>query len=478
MRTCLKTINYVQVINAEGDVRVCGWNHNNIIGNLLEQDMPEIMHGKKADELRSAIAAGDYSNCPAENCIYQANNRIGDILADIDEIPDYPPELHLAYEGVCNYNCTCCTSHQHMEDTRRCDYSGKYELLEKKLKEILPHVKKIGANGRGELFASKRILKLLQEWRPLADEKEVSVDLETNGSLFDERHWKQIENLGRYHLKVIITVMSFQEEIYRHLSGTELPIKRIEENLRFVKGLREAGVINELTLATVLQEENFREMPEFTRRCIEEFGADIVRIRPIFPGGIYDENIQWFMDVRNPEHPYYEQYKKVMEDPVFRHPKVLLWSGNLPSTKGEHPGIKLKAVKKMEAEAAARKTEAVREAVDSILAQPDFMEYLRQNTGGGYLHLYGIGTLGKLLAELDREKKLIRGLYDKYSALEEWRGIPVMKPGQVGGKTGVIVSTVYEGFEEIRKELHQNGFAGEIRDLFAIIKERDVCGKL
>lgn len=462
MKICNRAVNYIQVINAEGEVRICSWRRDNIIGNLLQEDMHDILCGKKAKIIRETMMSGDYSFCDADNCPYLSNNKMEDILVNMGEIPTYPSELYLAYEGVCNYHCTCCTSYEHMKDTKKYDYSTNYDLLEEKLKKILPYVKTLSANGRGELFASKRILKLLETWKPLAPADEVKVILETNGSMFDEKHWKQIENLGQYHLSVAITIMSFDERVYQHLSGTKLPISRIEDNLRYVKSLRKKGIINHLELATVLQEENFREMPEFVKRCIEEFGADIVRIRPIFPGGIYDNNIQWFMDVRNPEHPYYEQYREVMKHPVFQNPKVLLWSGELPSTLGKHPGIKAVAIQK---------------AVDHILSTPNFMKKLQNEIGANVnnLYLYGIGTLGKLLVSLYQGDISIKGVFDKYFLLEKWKDIPVMKPRLCTDKDGTILVTVYDGYNEIKQELVRYGFKGKIVDLYEILKEEKAC---
>ena len=200
------------------------------------------------------------------------------------------------------------------------------ETIEKNFASVLPHLKFISAHGTGELFASKHILKQLGDWRPIAPPEEISVSLETNGSLFDEKHWKQISNLGQYNLSVAITVMSFDEHVYQILSGARLPIAKLEDNLRFVKSLREKGIINRLQIATVVQERNFRMLPEFTRRCIEEFGADSVRLRPYIP---YDHQtppeIRFFADTKNVNHPYHEEYAKIFEDPIFKHPKVDNW---------------------------------------------------------------------------------------------------------------------------------------------------------
>lgn len=459
MKICKRGINFLQLINAEGKIRTCSWMQDNVIGNLLQDDLKTIIQGEKATKIRQTLIDATYEFCPVDNCPYLANGKMEEMLIDIEELPEYPDELYLAYEGVCNYDCTCCTSHEHMEMTKKNNYSHNYDILEQKLKEILPYVKSISANGRGELFASKRILKLLSEWIPLAPAEEIHVALETNGSLFDEKHWEQIQNLGQYDLEVDITVMSFEEDIYQHLSGCRYPISKIEDNLRFVKKLREQGIINYLELATVLQEENFREMPQFAERCINEFGADCVRIRPIMPGGRYDRNLQWFMDVRNPEHPYYEQYLKVMQHPVFKNPKVLLWSGNLPSTIGKHPGEKSEQIQKM---------------ADYMLNHADCINKLLKNAGiddeNPVINVYGIGTLGKMLVKLNKDQIKINAIYDKNSNIREYDTIPVLKPNDVDKNKNVVIVTVYNVFEQIKQELIKFGFEGKIIDLYQILK--------
>lgn len=125
-----------------------------------------------------------------------------------------------------------------MEMGRGKDWSDNYKKIETELRKVLPHVKCISAHGRGELFASPSIMKMLGEWKPIAMPNECFVDLKTNGSLFNERNWAKIANLGQYHVSVYITVMSFEEQTYQYLSGTSLPVDNIIKNLNFVKRLR------------------------------------------------------------------------------------------------------------------------------------------------------------------------------------------------------------------------------------------------
>ena len=457
MKICNRGVNWLQVINEEGDCCTCSWASNNAVGNILSDDVNEIMHSEAYRKFRETLKKGTYEYCNKEKCRYRANGKMDEILIEQEEILQYPEELHLAYEGICNYSCTCCSSHQHMQDAKQKDYENNIKCIEEKLRKILPHVKTLGANGRGELFASKSILKLLSEWKPRAPKEEIKVILETNGSLFDEKHWKQIENLGQYNLKVAITIMSFSEPIYQHLSGTKLPISRIEDNLRFVKKLKEDGIINFLELATVIQEENFREMPEFTRRCIEEFGADRVRLRPIFPGGIYDDNIQWFMDVRNPEHPYYEQYLEVMKNPIFKHPKVLFWTGDLVGSPRKHP---------------AMKGDVIQKTIDRMIDDEDFINKLANIVGKKEVTLYGLGTVGKVFMKINNGAITVNKIIDNYSKQIEYDGITVNKACEIEDKTTTLIVTVYGDYKRIKEEISQQGFTGEIYNIYSILKDR------
>lgn len=450
MKICKRALNFMQIMDVGGNVRICSWANNNVIGNLFEDDLYTIYHGEKADAFRQRLLEGDFSDCPKDNCPYLANGTIADALVDIDAVPEYPDSLYLDYEGNCNYRCTCCTSHLNMEKKESIDYNSKYNEIERKINEILPNITTIGAHGRGELFASRHILDILHNWKPKAASDKINVRLETNGSLFDKEHWSYIENLGQYHLRVAITVMSFDEKTYQFLSGCSYPISRIINNLNFVKGLREKNVINELEIATVMQEYNFREMPEFAKRCIEEFGADVVRIRPIMPGGSFDEGIQWFMDVRNPLHPYYTEYKAVMENEIFKNPKVLLWSNKEDSTSGEHPW-------KRKAELLEKERK-----VSDVLYKMILQEKLAEKVSG-YLQaeeinniaVYGMGAVGKSFLKLVGKDKIpLKYVFDNDLSGTCWNGyeIEALDKSKLDKVEAVLITSILKT-EEMQKSI-------------------------
>lgn len=416
-KICERILNNVQIINYKGDVRTCSWVIDSVVGSLSCSSMKEIYHSERANKLRERLMNGDHSLCNIDACPYLAMDEIDSHMVEIEEVPDYPEELYLAFENVCNYSCTSCTIYKSMPEKGAEDLEKSYDKIEKQIQELLPHLKKIGTNGLGELFCSKRTLKILQNWRPIAPPEEITVHLETNGSLFDEEHWKQIENLGQYNLRVFITIMSFDEDTYQYLSGTKLPISRIENNLRFVKGLREKGIINHLQLATVVQESNFRRLPEFTRRCIEEFGADSVRLRPFEPWGNKEAEIEWFADMRNPIHPYYEEYREVMKNDIFRHPKVLDWSGGRDTANARD--FPYKSFK--------RSYFKERILTDIALNPEEIMDKLKQQmTPEHQIVIYGIGNVGKVLVKYLLENNIVPAyILDKNKPCSQYKGIKV-----------------------------------------------------
>lgn len=471
-KICERLLNFVQIIDHKGTVRLCGWLKNSVIGELSCKSMKDIYHGEHAEELRDKLSRGDYSLCDVDACPYLAMDDMESHLVEFEELPEYPTELYLAFEEICNYHCTSCFVHDVMIKNRNVGLEKAYDAIEAQLKEVLPHVKRIGANGCGELFVSRRILKLLAEWKPLAPAEEVSVFLETNGSLFDEEHWKQIENLGQYHLRVTVTVMSFDEPAYQMLSGTKLPISRIENNLRFIKGLRERGIVNEFYIATVVQERNFRFLPEFTRRCIEEFGADYIRLRPYEPWGAREPEIEWFYDVRNPRHPYYQEYREIMKDEIFRHPSVHDWSGGKDTVNiREFPYSAYKF---------SHYVEGI--LTDMLLNPGRILKRLEDKMGKGRrLIIYGLGSVGKALAKQLSQSGL-EPLYilDRNKPFNEWNDITIysLEETEPLEKEADVLITPLRHRDLIMDDLNRLGYRGNFILVQELLENRPLAEEI
>jgi MoaA/NifB/PqqE/SkfB family radical SAM enzyme len=456
MKLCKEGL-YIQVIDGIGTVRACSLSGYNILGNLRDNTLKEIYNGDVARQFRQSLIDGTYDYCNEENCPYKANNILESHMVDVDEISDYPYKISLAYDRRCNYHCTCCIS----RGDEKLDPAVQ-EKIENEIIAALPYVKSLSANGLGEFFVSDSMIKLVSAWKPENIEG-AEFTLETNGSLFTPENWEKIKNIGNANLSVAITVHSFDEAAYQYLSGTKLKVDRIIENLKFVKKLREEGIINYLEIATVMQERNFRTLPEFVERCLNEFGADKVRVRRFLPEKAMDENIEWFFDIRNPLHPYHQEYLEVMKHPIFKDPRVFIWTGDHLSNRGELPAKAKYEVMKML---------FLTEDVGKRLA-----DYLNAK-GYHKIVLHAMTDIAQALIKTLKDQPIeIAYIYDKNSCLEEWCGLKVKKPlnEDLAATTEPIMEALVERHGEMEEFLRGHGYKGEILCLDQILKE--IAGK-
>lgn len=468
-KLCRRGRDWIQIYNCDGDVRECSWTSDGFIGNLMEHTLAELYHGTAAREIRNRLMNQDYSKCLVDGCPYLMTGEIRDFQVELGELPEYPEELHLAFENNCNYRCKSCTVHRLSEGKSKEELERKLDIIEKRVRQAMPYVKRLGANGHGELFTGKRTLKLLAEWKPAAPAEECMVGLETNGSLFDEEHWKQIENLGQYHLRVAVTVMSFDEPTYQSLAGVNYPIERIENNLRFIKSLREKGIINTLEIATVVMADNFRTLPEFARRCIEEFGADYVRLRPYDNWGGQNEIEEFFMNIRNPKHPYYAEYKEIMKHPCLSHPKVLEQSGGNDAYIRKPVPFELSDIKWKILTKILDDSDEVMETVSKIKIPV----------------IYGAGNLAyALVKEMKSHNMPPLCIIDRYKESGCFEGIPVynikdakdakdLNDGEIN-----IIATPVSGLRDIHGVLKEHHIQGRIIPIWEIIRDQEISDRL
>ena len=464
---CKRGRDWIQVFNSDGMVRICGWTGTDgWIGSLLDHSLSEIYHGKRAEKFRRALLNQDYSSCSVDDCPLLMTGEIAKFQKELGTLPDYPEELYIAFENTCNYRCTSCTVCGMDFGKDKKEIESHYEVIEKRIREALPHAKIIGANGLGELFASKRTLKLLSEWNPIAPAEECQVWLETNGSLFDEEHWKEIENLGKYYLRVAITIMSFDEATYQRLSRVKYPIERIENNLRFIKSLREKNIINHIELATVVQAENFRTLPVFAHRCIEEFGADTVRLRPYTNWGAQNEIEEFFTDIRNPKHPWYQEYREVLKHPYLSHPKVREQSGGNDSYNTKTVPYELSDLKW--------------KILTYILDDSD--KVIEAITQFGDFVLYGNGNITASLIHKLKEKGILPiAVLDSQKKSGEIEGIPVYNVKEaenLKGKDYTVIITPIRNVTGIKKMLVEQGLCKEAVPIWDCIDREEIKERL
>ena len=389
MRTCSKCFTYGYVY-VGGDVRICPWNAI-VIGNLLENTLEEIWHGETVQKIREAFKRGELLGCCEDICpdcinewdtIRISEEEMQELERNVKDVPEY---LSLAYDERCNHACPSCRKCIMKVDEQ---YMADVHKITENIKPYINGVKQLVTNGIGDLFVTTEILDLLEGLEPTRED--FSLWLETNGVLF-KKNWPKLEHLSRYPITVSVTPNSFDRETYKYLAGGIDDLDKFEENMQFLTDLKHEGKINRIRLIMVVQDTNFRQIPEFIRRGIE-YDADDIVLRSLFLWFGLDEDLWLYKNVLNPCHPYHKDYLEVLKDPICKDPRVLDWGYDVIQKPVEFPTLAMKRAYLGEKEFA--------DQVDCWLSKirPQLESKLSKDPDSKII-IYGPGKVGKMTLE-------------------------------------------------------------------------------
>lgn len=456
MKYCSNPFRYMYVL-PDGRVRICGWT-DGTVGNLLEQDILEIWHGERAERQRDAIRDGSFSYCRKTSCPYLEN----DLLPDLSEEEfakktiaiEKPDDFNVACDYICNHSCPSCRDKIFVGSE---EYHKNVQLMLDKLLPYLNDAGRVVTDGSGDAFASPHIMDMLQKLMP--QDRSCKVALETNGALFDEAHWEKIKHLGDYHLSVTVTPNSFVPETFRYLNGGHDTYDQVIHNLYFLRQLRQQNLINEYKISIVVQDRNFMELPEFARRCIEEFGADQVVVKPLYHWFGLSEDLYWHKDVLNPMHPYHREYMEVLKHPYLQHEKVFFWGADNLHPAVPHPAYKY--LEQLNIVTKCMEDANIKDKLAAYFAEKEIRD----------LYLYGDEKLSSFLYNLLKDIVNIKGFIARDICREEIGGMPVSciwdyKP--VNQDAMLIIN--YKYFDVIRKDFDVIGFQGKLLSLDEMMK--------
>lgn len=306
-------------------VKICNWMAmDTVLGNPLEQSLESMWNSEKAEMVRDSIRDGSFRYCNKETCPKCASGRMEEIEDDLGKdykAETYPKLMNVSYDYVCNHKCPSCR-----DDFFRPDDAYKEKM--KRLKEtVLPFANNteiLSTCGMGDCFSSPFMMEFLSELRP--ENPNFHLSFETNGVFVDESHWAKIAHLHKYPINITVTPNSFDKYTYQYLSGGVDDLEKCKQSLKFISVLRKAKKIESFKINMVVQEANYWEIPSFIKTCLDEYDPDIIQIKPLNRWFGLDADGYWFKNVLNPKHPYHQNYLRVMQDPILKHPKVWDWT--------------------------------------------------------------------------------------------------------------------------------------------------------
>ncbi len=443
-----------------GNVRVCSWT-DATIGNVLDESIEEIWKGEKAEKVRQSIIDQSFVFCRSTSCPCLENNEL-EVLDDSRftskcKVSEHPKHVNAAYDFRCNHSCPSCREKLFRPDA---EYREKTDKIAVVATELINNAESFSTCGNGDLFASESVMRMLKEIRPCDDCK---ITLETNGVLFTPENWEKISHLSKYHLTVVITPNSYDKETYKYLSGGHDNLERLINNLKYIKRLRENNEINHVSISIVVQDRNFRELPSFIKRSIDEFGADDVIVKPLYKWFCLSEEDYWFKDVLNPLHPYHADYLEMMKDPIIENPKVYLWGARNLHLAVKHPAYRYKNLLDIIEKYCG--VEDVNQKYNRVISN-----YLHKSDSKR-LFLYGDNAISKFFySQLDRENKghiviMARDLRKTADrSIEEFADYKPLKGD-------VIVVTEEYNIKYIQRDLSLKEFEGDLITINSVFEE-------
>jgi MoaA/NifB/PqqE/SkfB family radical SAM enzyme len=334
---CSKPFTWFEVSRGarEGDVFLCcpSW-LDTPVGNLTDQSVSDIWNGPVARDIRRSILDGSFEYCSRARCPYLQTasapvQRVEDVtdpeLATVirdglTALPYGPREINCSYDRSCNLSCPSCRTGLIMETARK----DEILTIQRKLTdEALGDARLLYITGSGDPFGSPYFRRWLQTMRREEMPRLEKIRLHSNGLLWTPRMWlsipAEIRDLVKY-ADISIDAASPQTYAVNRRGGDFSTLRR---NLDFIAGLRRTGPLEWLGINMVVQENNFREMPDFVRLG-KALGVDTVALHQLVNWGTFGPEEFASRAVHAPAHPRHKEFTRLLGDPTFDDPIVYL----------------------------------------------------------------------------------------------------------------------------------------------------------
>lgn len=308
-----------------------------VVGDFLTQDVDQIWNSEKLQKIRQSIHDESFEYCKQEDCPeIQSDSlqdkrllegRLWDIAVNKKVILDGGPKtLNLNYDRTCNLACPSCRTDFISINTDVKERKA-IEEIEKKMKDqCMEEAEEFIVCSSGDPFASKHFFSFLKT-ADFSKNPKNKIQIVTNGVLFTEDKWNELSNIHGKVGMVCVSLDASREVTYKvvrkggHWSS-------LMKNLEFIGSLLKKGEIEKFRMDFVVQDLNYREMPEFVDLGAR-FGADEVFFQKIVSWDTYTEEEMKQRMIYEPSHPDFDDFLRVVADPRLK--EKIVNPGNLGS---------------------------------------------------------------------------------------------------------------------------------------------------
>lgn len=320
MKYCPRFYNHLYLSNFSGGMSVCPWIRPEYacIGNLNNDTIESAYNSEHANLLRASMDDQTFRYCSSELCPFIQGDMLEEVPSEEYErrkcVSYMPTVIDLSYDFCCTQNCESCRASAFVPPI---DCTEKF--FADKILPILNQAERVSVSGQEGPFASAYMMDLLEKLHPV--NPDFRLILGTDGAFFNVTHWERIKHLTSSHLEIVVTVNSFNEFIYKHISRNG-NFQKMLAGLEFMSQLRDAKKISCVTGLVETQDRNFREIPEILKRCFDVYAFDHMILRTVSCCDAMKEESYWFKNVQNPMNPYHTEYLQIMEEPLLKDPRV------------------------------------------------------------------------------------------------------------------------------------------------------------
>jgi len=323
------------------------------VGDINKDSIEQIWNSEEMQKIRASILDESYSYCDKNLCpeiregrlldkdyLFQQHHK--DIVKNNLIKLEGPRTINLSNDRSCNLECPSCRTEKIMW-TQGDEYDQMEKVHQKLLDESLKSLELIILCSSGDPFASKLYRKLLFEMDGKNYPK-LKIQIVTNGQLFTPEVWEKMNKVHQNIDTVYVSVDAATPDTYREVrKGGELA--ELIPNLEFIGRLRKENKINLFQLDFVVQQRNYREMPEFVNLG-KRVGADKVFFQKVVNWGTWSDEVYEQQAVWKELHPEHQMFLDVLSHPLLK--DSIVKRGNLSDLLDAAPdGALVSALKKI-----------------------------------------------------------------------------------------------------------------------------------
>lgn len=326
---CPKPFEYLDIHYVDGEFRayVCcpTWLGVNL-GDLETQTFQQVWNGLKAQEIRQSILNESFLYCSKELCPEIQANSLHDkrymykpdyrayLQHESGIVPHGPKILYFSEDRSCNLSCPSCRTD--FISIKKESVQHILEVRNGHMNELMADVESLNICSSGDPFSSKIYRPFLFKLEGKLYPK-LKINLNTNGVLLTPEVFEKMEKIHSNLGSIIISLDAARESTYKIVRrGGDW--EKLQNNITYLSEQRKKGKFDHLQLDFVVQDENYREMPEFVNLG-KALGVDKVYFQRISNWGTFSKTEFLEKDIVNPNHPLHLNFREICSHPIMAH---------------------------------------------------------------------------------------------------------------------------------------------------------------